>query len=384
MRILLISPAFHSFYRALINRFISQGIKAELHICCLKRDIIADTTGLTVRILPENNSYNSAQNAKAIIQYIKEKRITHIFYPNMYEEVSLIKQICQAGISAKTFFLFHSMPNLIEVNKRYQLRNKKINEAQSIKEFVQLLLPNVYLLLLSIHIRRRFRSFYRYCDFIVFLSPQYIAEYKNLIKIKQVKEEKLLALTNPMHLPLSTIPIHEKKKQIIFVGRLSEEKAIEHLLNSWSLIHYKLNDWSLVIIGDGPKENKLRKIVVAERLERVAFLGYQDAIPYIDESAILCLTSIFEGLPTVFIEAMSLGVVPIGFDSFAAIYDIIDNGENGFIIPAFDTEKYASVLLTLAKNDKLRYKIAANAQQKIQQFSIVNVSKRWYDVLIRK
>lgn len=50
------------------------------------------------------------------------------------------------------------------------------------------------------------------------------------------------------------------------------------------------------------------------------------------------MTSIWEGLPMTLIEAMHYGCVPIAFDSFAALYDLIDNGNNGFIIPNNDID----------------------------------------------
>ena len=74
------------------------------------------------------------------------------------------------------------------------------------------------------------------------------------------------------------------------------------------------------------------------------------SIPYIDRARILCLTSVIEGLLTVFTEAMSLGVIPIGFDSFNAIYDMIDDGIDGFIIPDNNYEQYAETILRPMKD----------------------------------
>ena len=106
-------------------------------------------------------------------------------------------------------------------------------------------------------------------------------------------------------------------------------------------------------------------------------VGYQMSIPYIDRASILCITSVIEGLPTVFTEAMNLGVVPIGFDSFRAIYDMIDDGKNGFIIRDNDYKAYAQTLIQLATNDTLRHEIASNAKLQKGNYDIEHIGPLW-------
>ena len=98
-----------------------------------------------------------------------------------------------------------------------------------------------------------------------------------------------------------------------------------------------------------PNSARAGKLLPRKNLKRVCLTGHQMSIPYIDRARILCLTSVIEGLPTVFTEAMSLGVIPIGFDSFNAIYDMIDDGIDGFIIPDNNYEQYAETILRLAQ-----------------------------------
>lgn len=115
------------------------------------------------------------------------------------------------------------------------------------------------------------------------------------------------------------------------------------------MVQDKLPDWKLTLVGDGPARMECLQIIETYQLKRVQWIGYQMSIPHIDRARILCLTSVIEGLPTVFIEAMDLGVIPIGFNSFQSIYDIIDHGKNGFIIPNNDYQAYADTLLQLAQ-----------------------------------
>lgn len=62
-------------------------------------------------------------------------------------------------------------------------------------------------------------------------------------------------------------------------------------------------------------------------MERVVFTGWQDPESFYRDASILCLTSDFEGWGMVLTEAMTFGAVPVAFNSYAAITDIIDDGK---------------------------------------------------------
>mgnify|MGYP000787986552 FL=1 len=76
---------------------------------------------------------------------------------------------------------------------------------------------------------------------------------------------------------------------------------------------------------------------------------------------------------------MSLGVIPIGFDSFNAIYDMIDDGIDGFIIPDNNYEQYAETILRLAQDDTLRCQIAYKAQKRKNRYDIEQVGPLWME-----
>lgn len=62
------------------------------------------------------------------------------------------------------------------------------------------------------------------------------------------------------------------------------------------------------------------------------------------------MTSTFEGFGLVLVEAMQHGCVPIAFDSYPAVRDIISHGENGILIPPFQEEDYSNAIMALTNN----------------------------------
>ena len=75
-----------------------------------------------------------------------------------------------------------------------------------------------------------------------------------------------------------------------------------------------------------------------------------------------------------------MGVIPIGFDSFSAIYDMIDNWENGVIIPAYNIDLYKDSLLKLMLDGKKRVEMGKKAQVKVEKYRISNIVPLWNSV----
>ena len=163
---------------------------------------------------------------------------------------------------------------------------------------------------------------------------------------------------------------------------MTKVKAVDRLLSIWYKIQVKNKEWSLLIIGDGPERAYLESIAKNNNLERVQFMGRVKSIDYIDSAKILCLVSNVEGLPTVVLEAMRLVVVPVGYDTFPAIYDIIDNKKNGFIIPFEDEDYYVKTLFSIINDDLFRQNLARRAKLKSEKFSVENIAKKWIDIFV--
>ena len=79
---------------------------------------------------------------------------------------------------------------------------------------------------------------------------------------------------------------------------------------------------------------------------------------------------------------MRLGVVPVCYDTFPAIYDIIDNKKSGFIIPFEDEDYYVKTLFSIINDDLFRQNLARSAKLKSEKFSVENIAKKWIDIFV--
>ena len=89
------------------------------------------------------------------------------------------------------------------------------------------------------------------------------------------------------------------------------------------------------------------------------------------------MTSNFEGFPMVLPEAMSFGVVPLAFDSFPAVSDIIIDNKNGFLIPPFSIKQYVKKIEILINNDSIRQEMAQEGVKMVQNYSVENIVRQW-------
>lgn len=116
---------------------------------------------------------------------------------------------------------------------------------------------------------------------------------------------------------------------------------------------------------------------LAKGISNIRFVGYQDPLSYQLESSIFCLTSSYEGWGMVLTEAMQCGAVPVAFNSFASVTDIIDDGRNGVLIKPFSIKQYEKALRQLMDNPDLLNRMSKYAQQDIKRYSVENVVDQW-------
>ena len=120
-------------------------------------------------------------------------------------------------------------------------------------------------------------------------------------------------------------------------------------------------------------------------VQHVSFEGFKSPIDYYKRASILMLTSDFEGFPLVLAECMSFGVVPVVYNSYAAVGDIISDGKDGIVIP-FCAEGYradvaAQMVAKIMKDDSLRNDMALAAIEKSKNYSVDEIYNKWLSIM---
>lgn len=234
-------------------------------------------------------------------------------------------------------------------------------------------------------LRKRHQRSYKMSDATVLLSAHYVSEYSELMHIDT---KKLVVINNPIknEIGISDNDLDKKEKIILMVTRLDEaQKCILKALKIWNNIRQLKNEWKLVIVGSGPDEDMIKTFTESNGIRNVEFIRASDPTQYYKTASIFLMTSRNEGWPNTINEAMRMGCVPIVLATFSAVYDMVDDSYNGYIIPCQDEQNdirlVSERLLTCISNSAERIKLAKNAIIKTQHLSIDKIAINWVDLI---
>lgn len=172
------------------------------------------------------------------------------------------------------------------------------------------------------------------------------------------------------------------QKYVLFVGRLRNcVKGGDKLLRIWNEVESLFPDWQLDIVGDGEDRGVLEMQADNLGLKHVTFHGFQNPALFYQRSRIFCMTSIYEGFGLVLTEAMQHGVVPMAFNSYRSVKDIIDDNINGILIKSFDEKEYADKLIGLMNDEEKYIEMSYAAMLKSAVFSKEIIVKKWCNLI---
>jgi colanic acid/amylovoran biosynthesis glycosyltransferase len=161
-----------------------------------------------------------------------------------------------------------------------------------------------------------------------------------------------------------------RKPIVLFVGRLTEKKGCEYLIEAMAQVQTERPDVELLLIGDGPLKAKLEALA-AKHLKRFQFLGVQPAPvvrDWMNRSSLLVAPSVTalqgdsEGLPNVVLEAQAMGL-PVVSTTHAGIPEAVMHGETGFLAPERDAKLLAHFSLKLLQDTELWQRFSLKGQQ---------------------
>lgn len=160
------------------------------------------------------------------------------------------------------------------------------------------------------------------------------------------------------------------------VARLTGQKRVDQAIAGVGRADTEV---TLAIFGDGNLRQDLERMVSADTLldRRVTFMGHVDgAGELLGEYSFILLTSAFEGMGVVLIEAMSRGCIPIAYDIRYGPSDIIDDGSNGFLVKD-PTELASAIEKIQTMEGKALSDLRRAAMEKSRSFSDENITARW-------
>lgn len=173
------------------------------------------------------------------------------------------------------------------------------------------------------------------------------------------------------------------KKVVFSAGYIGEQKGYDLLIKSWEKIPEKSRlGWELHIAGgDEGLLESLLSYIKENNITGIKFLGFRSDIKeLILSSAIYVMSSRWEGLPMVLIEAQSLGMPIVSFNCKTGPKDIVIDG-TGILVEDGNINSLAQALTTLMNDTALRSQYQSNALLAANRFDVDSIAKQWISIL---
>jgi len=227
--------------------------------------------------------------------------------------------------------------------------------------------------------------FYPWADGIVAVSKG-VAD--DLVQQINIPLEHIQVIYNPIVTP----DLFEKSKSLIehpwfksdeppvllSVGRLTIQKAFDVLIRAFALVR-KNHQVRLLILGEGEERKALESLIKGYGLEQdICLLGFvPNPYPYMAQAATFVLSSRWEGLPTVLVEAMCLGTPIISTDCPSGPREILADGKYGQLVPVDDPSALAAAITLV-----LTTAVHRPARESWMAFELESVEDRYLDILL--
>lgn len=325
--------------------------------------------------LPCSERLACPENEARLHELLKEKKIDVLINQDAMNGLSTFLSTARFPethlVSVVHFNLFGACEHLEDEIKQNYIQGRISRR----KYFIQRLLMPYYKHKARIDKKRHYQVLTSVSDRVVLLSQHDVREYPCSGR------DKLCSIPNPVTLGASS-PVADKEKLVLFVGRMSyAPKRPDYFLRVWKKIQDVCPDWRAEILGGGPCLAYFEELATKLGVERVRFRGFVDPTEYYRRASVICMTSTYEGFGLVLLEAQKMSCVPIAFDSYGAVRDIVEDGNNGYLVPPFDLDLYAEKLKSLMADHSLRESMANQGAATLRKFAVDKVVPLWLDLL---
>lgn len=291
------------------------------------------------------------------------------------------KVIAAVRPACKIIFAHHFAPGSERHFVNFQAHvNAFVHGNRRWKNGLKCALYPIYKYMAYRRLPENYQSTYKYADCVVLLSRRFMPAFMSYGRLSE--SGKIREIHNSLSFDtfFDMTRYHEKKKTVLVVSRLQEtQKKISHVLRIWEILEKDagLQDWTLKIVGHGTYESQYKRFVKRHRLQRVSFEGIQNPEPYYEEASLFMMTSAWEGWGLTLTEAQQNGCIPLAYDSYASLADIITDGKNGYVIPYGDIPLYVKRMTRLMQDDALRYRMAMQAVTDSRRFEQRTIVAQW-------
>ena len=216
-------------------------------------------------------------------------------------------------------------------------------------------------------------------DVIVTLTKKDKQLYRDTYHVK-----KCVHIYNPVDDQLiKEVKYDREAKKIISVGRLCYQKNFECTIKVAEKVLKRYPEWRWDIYGEGEEYTILNQMIAEKKLNgKVCLMGrVDDLYDRYKKYSMLVMTSRFEGFPMTLLESTATGLPAVSFDVLTGPNEIIDNGENGYLVKFELVDTMVEKICYLIDHPEIRQRMSDYNCYKRLEFRKENIIDKWEDLL---
>lgn len=221
----------------------------------------------------------------------------------------------------------------------------------------------------------------KHCDYVVTLTSRDKELWQNGLKNIRAK---IVPISNPSPYENKENKPKLDYKTVLSIGRLTYQKGFDLLITAWSKLGKDSSDWKLRIVGDGEDEKKLKELAESKGISNsVDFIPSTKNIEhYYETSSFYCLSSRYEGLPMVLLEAQAFSLPIVAFDCDTGPSEVIINAVNGYICESNNIEMLVEALKKMILSKTEDYSLMCkNSLENSEHYKLEKIIKKWVLIL---
>jgi amylovoran biosynthesis glycosyltransferase AmsD len=201
-------------------------------------------------------------------------------------------------------------------------------------------------------------------------------------KARFARMTKVFVIPNSLSFAPVGLPDYDTRR-ILSVGRFTHQKGYDMLLSAAVLLKSRYSEWTISIFGEGELKDELYTQLQSAGLE--GFVKFHPPTKAIQDeflnSSVYVMSSRFEGLPMVLLEAQACGLPCVSFDCPEGPADIITDRKDGYLVSNGDIDGLANAMSLLMDNREQRVTFGHEAKEASKKYRKDIVFGKWYRLL---
>jgi len=220
---------------------------------------------------------------------------------------------------------------------------------------------------------------YRYADLVSVQTPAVAASIHHVYG----GLKKVVAVPNPLPTDLlrwQTTGASNARKTLLSLGRLSDEKQVDLIIDTFAKLAPQYPEWNLHVYGDGPRRAALQFQIENLGLQNRAYLLGVTTEPWrvMADANAFVMASRYEGFPNALLEAMGIGLPCVATDCPSGPREISRDGRDALLVGVDDRAGLCDALARLMSDASLRKALGQQARASVvERYALAAVLKSW-------